>query len=145
MASLFADDFCGAGTSLVFYVKPASVLSRAFTAKDTHSPVGDLLVVYSNSPSCYSESTMVHQTNAILGFEAPTFICGTDLILPVGANAELRDLLASPIEIRTGQSYEIVTATRRKLEEVDDIFAIPQVRVNWEFGVKTTVIEISLM
>lgn len=86
---------------------------------------------------------MVQQTNAILGFEAPTFICGTDLILPVGANAELRDLLASPNEMRTGQSYEMVATTRRKLEEVDDIFAIPQVRVSWEFGVTTTALAIS--
>ncbi|CAN0454983.1 unnamed protein product, partial [Ectocarpus sp. 12 AP-2014] len=40
-ASLFADQYCGAGTSLILYVKPGSVLSRPFTSKDTHSPRGD--------------------------------------------------------------------------------------------------------
>ncbi|CAN0480137.1 unnamed protein product, partial [Ectocarpus sp. 12 AP-2014] len=43
-AALFADRFCGAGTALILYVEPGSVLSRPFASKDTHSPRGDLLV-----------------------------------------------------------------------------------------------------
>lgn len=132
-ASLFADDFCGEGTSLIYYAKPDSVLSRIFTSKDTHSPMGDLLVVYSDSRLCYSDSALARQTNTILGFEAPTFTCGTDLILPVGANADLREALASKKDILKGDDYGMAADVRNKLREINDISAIPQVRESWGF------------
>lgn len=132
-ASLFADDFCGAGTSLIYYVKPDSVLSRTFTSKDTHSTMGDLLVVYSDSRLCYSDSALARQTNAIIGLEAPTFTCGTDLILPVGVNAGLREALASDKDMLEGDDYEMAADVRNKMREINDISAIPQVRESWSF------------
>ena len=126
-ASLFADDFCGAGTSLVYYVKLGSVLSRAFTSKDTHSPTGDLLVVYSDFRSCYRDSALAHQTSAVLGFDAPTFTCGTDLMLPVGANADLREVLASDVDGRIGDEHEVAAAALKKMNKIDDASAVPQV------------------
>lgn len=48
----------------------------------------------------------------VLGFNAPSFTYGTDLMLPVGANAELRaELQASPLSE----------------EELNDISSVPQV------------------
>lgn len=48
----------------------------------------------------------------VLGFNAPSFTFGTDLMLPVGANAELRtELEASPLSE----------------EELDGIASVPQV------------------
>ena len=127
-ASLFADNFCGAGTSIIYYVRPASVLSRTFTPKDTHSPTGDLLVVHSDSRLCYRDATLARQTSAMLGIEAPTFTCGTDLMLPVGANADLRELLASGSETPVGDENVTGTASLTKLGDITDDLAIPQVR-----------------
>ncbi|CAN0159174.1 unnamed protein product, partial [Ectocarpus sp. 8 AP-2014] len=91
-ASFFADEYCGvANTTLIYYLKTGSVVSRSFTSKDTHSPQGDLLVVFGKGHN----GDLADRTADMLGFEAPPFTTGTDLILPVGANADLRAALAS--------------------------------------------------
>ena len=122
-ASLFADEYCGAGTSLIFYMRAGSVVSRAFTAKDTHSPRGDLLVVYSKDRTIRDER-FVRETTVLLGFEAPSFTHGTDLILPVKANADLRNTLAAGSNMRDGRQA-VVSEVLSKLK---DRSAVPQVR-----------------
>lgn len=122
-ASLFADEHCGAGTSLIFYVRAGSVVSRAFTAKDTHSPHGDLLVVYSKDRTIRDER-FAKQTTVLLGFEAPSFTHGTDLVLPVRANADLRNTLGVGFEKRDGHQALVSNEALSKLEDPSDV---PQV------------------
>ena len=119
-ASLFADEFCGEGTSLIFYVKHGSVVSRSFTSKDTHSPHGDLLVVFGTESSAHS-GELAERTAAVLGFEAPSFTTGTDLFLPVQANADLRAALAS------GGDAEAALEAIDDVLELGNISAVPQV------------------
>lgn len=45
------------------------------------------------------DSEMARETMSILGFSPPSFTYGTDLILPVSANAELRQLLVSDLDL----------------------------------------------
>lgn len=124
-SSLFADKFCGPGTSLIFYIQPGSVLSRPFTAKDTHSPRGELLVVYSDARGSVRDFDLARHTSAVLGFNAPSFTYGTDLILPVRANADLREELLLGVDVAEGE--EDMEALR-VIETFDDI-SVPQVRV----------------
>lgn len=96
VSSLLADRFCGNETELIYYLSPGEILSRTFTFKDTHSPKGDLLVVYAEVPRVGEENAgQSRATTAILGFHSPSFTYGTDLILPAGINADLRQLLLS--------------------------------------------------
>lgn len=82
VSSLLADQFCGAGTKLIYYLNPGELLSRPIVYKDTHSPRGDLLVVYSDQQQ---------ETAAVLGFSSPSF--GGDIVLPATINAQLRTLV----------------------------------------------------
>ena len=118
-ASLFADEFCGEGTSLIYYVKLGSVVSRSFTSKDTHSPHGDLLVVFGTESSAHS-GELAERTAEVLGFEAPSFTSGTDLFLPVQANADLRAALAS------GGDDEAALEAIDDVLELGNISAVPQ-------------------
>lgn len=92
-SALLADKYCGPETRLIYYMKAGSILSRTFTSKDTHSARGDLLVVYSDARSSMRDSQAATDTTGILGFSPPSFTSGSDLILPVSANSELRQLL----------------------------------------------------
>lgn len=117
-ASFYADEYCGvANTTLIYYLKAGSVVSRSFTSKDTHSPQGDLLVVFGKGHN----GDLADRTADVLGFEAPPFTTGTDLILPVGANADLRTALASEKNVK---------GAVRAIEDVFDLgntAAVPQV------------------
>lgn len=124
-ASLFADEYCGADdTTLVMYVAPGSVFDRAFTSKDTHSPRGDLLVVHSSARASYRDSQLARRTAFVLGSDAPppSFTYGTDLMLPIAANADLRRTMVS------GNDDEAVRELMTTLTELDDLSAVPQVR-----------------
>lgn len=123
-SALFADEICGSGAKLIYYVQPGSILSRTFSSKDTHSPKGDLLVVYSDARASPIESEMAHQTTAVLGFNAPSFTFGTDLFLPVHVNTELRMELVSGLDVEEGD--EGVTALA-EIEAVENV-SVPQVR-----------------
>ena len=57
------------------------------------------------------------------------FTCGTDLMLPVGVNAYLRELLASNTDTPVGDAHEMAAAFLTKLGEIKDESAIPQVRL----------------
>lgn len=128
-SSLYADRHCGAGTRLIYYTQPGSVLSRAFSSKDTHTPRGDLFVSYGDARTSMEHSEQARQTTAVLGFNAPSFTFGTDLMLPVGANAELREeLVLSSVE---GLKEEAAVATDAAVWDavaaLDDNVSIPQV------------------
>ena len=125
-ASLYADEYCGVeDTSVIMYVNRGSVFSRYFTSKDTHSPRGDLLVVYGSARASYRDSQLAKHTAFLLGSDAPvsppSFTYGTDLMLPVGANKDLRELLMS------GDAEEMEEAMAA-LVDLDDLTAVPQVR-----------------
>lgn len=129
-ASLFADEYCGAGTSLILYLKAGSVVTRSFTAKDTHSPKGDVLVVYSGARAGFQKYELARKTELVLGSVAPSFTRGTDLLLPVGANQDLRELVLRPggdKQHGTAVDPELVDATMQVLTDLDDVFAVPQV------------------
>ncbi|CAM9403327.1 unnamed protein product [Ectocarpus fasciculatus] len=129
-ASLFADQFCGAGTALILYVKPGSVLFRPFTSKDTHSMRGDLLVVHTGSQGSYHDAQLRRRSASVLGFDAPSFTDGTDLMLPVGANEALRESLG----LRHGASLQhdgdgASMIALQELVDFDQVSAVPQVRL----------------
>ncbi|CAN0095559.1 unnamed protein product, partial [Ectocarpus sp. 4 AP-2014] len=134
-ASLYADRYCGGtkATSLIMYVTRGSTFSRTLTSKDTHSPRGDLLVAHSSSArASHHVAQLVKQTASVLALSEggaapppplplpPSFTFGTDLMLPVGANADLRDLLESK-----GDKASFQRAVQT-LADLDDLAAVPQ-------------------
>ena len=94
-AALLADRYCGKGTKLIYYLNAGELLSREINFKDTHSPRGDLLVVYSNE---------MQPTAAILGFSSPTF--GPDIMLPAEINGQLREMIVKGHGAKDGKVYD---------------------------------------
>lgn len=93
-ASLAADQVCGKQTRLIYYMNPGDVLSRPFTADDTHSAIGDLLVKYTDvehTDGEYASRSM--GTASLLGFHGYSFTYGSDLVLPAELNSQLRAIL----------------------------------------------------
>lgn len=127
-SGLLADRFCGEDTELIYYMRPGSVISRTFTAKDTHSPKGDLLVVYTDAArSSYHDSQLAHATAAVLGFNAPSFTYGTDLMLPVEVNEALRDALLDGLEgVNREDEMSTDAQALEAVSEYNDI-SVPQV------------------
>ncbi|CAM9918557.1 unnamed protein product [Ectocarpus sp. 13 AM-2016] len=133
-ASLYADRYCGGtkATSLIMYVTRGSTFSRPLTSKDTHSPRGDLLVAHSSSArASHHVAQLAKQTASVLALSEdgaeppnvplpPSFTFGTDLMLPVGANADLRDLFASKGDKATFRQAV------QTLADLDDLAAVPQ-------------------
>eukprot|EP00903_Cladosiphon_okamuranus_P009984 g9470.t1 len=133
-AGLYADKYCGVdGTSLIMYLNRGSVLSRSLTSKDTHSPRGELLVVHGNARASYRDSQLAKHTAFLLGSDAPappSFTYGTDLLLPVGANADVREQLLSV-------DAEEMQAAMKFLEDLDDLTAVPQVLAALQYSRQT--------
>lgn len=94
VSSIAADEHCGNGTKLIHYVKTGEIYSRTIRYKDTHSPQGQLLVLYTD-PSRLSgqDAAMAQSSTSVLGFSAPSFTHASDLVLPATINAQLRELL----------------------------------------------------
>lgn len=91
-----ADKACGADTRLILYMDVGEVLSRSFTAKDTHTPQGDLIVAFTNTEGSHVEcNRRATGTGILLGFSSPCFAFGGDLILPVESNEQLREVFRS--------------------------------------------------
>eukprot|EP00903_Cladosiphon_okamuranus_P019226 g17680.t1 len=150
LSSLFADQHCGEGTKLILYLQASSVLSRGFTSKDTHTPRGELLVVYGDARQSYLDADIARETAAVLGFDAPSFTFGTDLMLPVGANAELRaELDASPLseeELDNIVSVPQLLAAHSYAQDTDGVrFVDPQAWVTQNLFKVTSVWDIPLM
>lgn len=125
-SSLFADVYCGDETKLIYYISEGTILSRTFTSKDTHSPRGDLIVLYSDRQSTARDVEVARATMGILGFTPPSFTSGTDLILPVEINADLRKRLISEFSI-AGTPEEEDEVLASIISQHDDI-SVPQVR-----------------
>lgn len=111
-AALSADEACGNGTTYIYYMTIGQVLSRSFTPKDTHTPRGELLVSYTSTDDVDRESSRRAMASAaLLGFAAPCFTYGSDLILPASMNAILREVLGKKVlRIHTNAQH----AGRRK-------------------------------
>lgn len=72
------------------------MVSRTFTEKDTHTVLGDLIVSLANAdevPPVYARRAL--GSTVLLGVTTPTFTHGSDLILPVETNAQLRAMLGA--------------------------------------------------
>ncbi|CAM9477738.1 unnamed protein product [Ectocarpus sp. 8 AP-2014] len=92
--ALIADQICGNGTRLIYYMNVGEVLSRTFTRKDTHGIQGDLVVSATDSAQVPLEHARRAAGSAVLlGFTTPSFTYGTDLILPAETNGQLRAVL----------------------------------------------------
>lgn len=134
-ASLFADELCGVDTSLIFYMQPGSILSRQFTSKDTHSTHGDLLVVHGSAKLRHVDRELAKLTTRVLGFETPSFTFNTDLFLPVGANANLRNWFVSgrDVDYQERPGDWGLREVMHELATIRDMSAVPQVRFNEGF------------
>lgn len=107
VSSLLADEYCGNGTMLIHYPNVGQIYSRTITSKDTHSPRGDLLVIFTD-PSDLSEQNadIAQSTLSLLGFMAPSFVYGADLILPASLNADLIEFLRKEYLAQGGEAKE---------------------------------------
>lgn len=96
ISSLLADKYCDAeATQFIYYLNAGELLSRTIHYKDTHSPRGDLLVVYTEQEHLQEagSATNGEATAAVLGFTPPSFTRGADIVLPSIVNQQLRDVL----------------------------------------------------
>lgn len=111
LSALLADKYCGGDAELIYYLTPGTLLSRTFSSKDTHSPRGDLLVVYSEGRGA-DRATLAsaRATSALLAFEAPVFTYGTDLILPSYVNDELAKAIGADADDGRGEGVLAVAA-----------------------------------
>lgn len=107
-SALYADKACGAETRLIFYMDIGEVLSRSITAKDTHSPRGDLIVAFTGTDSGHAECNRRRKaTSILLGFAPPCFTYGTDLILPAELNEQLREVLRANHGLEIGSKHDL--------------------------------------
>lgn len=83
---------------------------------------------YGDARTSMEHSEQARQTTAVLGFNAPSFTFGTDLMLPVGANAELREeLVLSSAEGLEGETAATDAAVWDAEAALDDNVSMPQV------------------
>ena len=92
-------------------------------SKDTHSTHGDLLVVHGDAQGSMLDRTLARQTTAALGLESTSFTFNSDLFLPVGANAELREVLVS------GEGQGDALEAMQGFIKTRHMSAVPQVRL----------------
>lgn len=115
-ASLNADKACGAGTRLIFYMGNGEVLSRSFTAKDTHSSRGDLVVAFTGTESGHAEcNRRAKAANILLRFSPPCFTYGSDLMLPAELNEQLRGVLRANQGLQQARAHRI-----ERNDDIDD-------------------------
>lgn len=125
-SALLADKYCGDGAKLIYYMNPGSLLSRTFTAKDTHSPQGELLVGYIDRHLAdYASRASARASSILLGFESPVFTFGADLMLPSFVNSELCELLLADelLDTATSQAWIDDERVLNLLAEVEDVSA----------------------
>ncbi|CAN0197979.1 unnamed protein product, partial [Ectocarpus fasciculatus] len=95
-SALQADQFCGNGTRLIYYMEVGQILSRSILRKDTHTARGNLIVAAEEVHEVHVENAARAMGSVIvLGFAAPTFTYGSDLILPAEINGQLRTVLVA--------------------------------------------------
>ena len=83
---------------------------------------------YGDARTSLEHSEQARQTTAVLGFNAPSFTFGTDLMLPVAANAELREeLVLLNVESVDGENTTTDEAVWAAVATLDDNVSMPQV------------------
>ena len=137
-SALLADQHCGPGVELIYYMTAGSLISRSFTSKDTHSPRGELLVEYTDGRGAdYASRASSRASSVLLGFESPVFTFGTDLVLPPSFNGELRDVLLAEESMMTASSKEWSNDDElavERLSEIEDASAPEVSRAGWWGG-----------
>ncbi|CAM9997646.1 unnamed protein product, partial [Ectocarpus sp. 8 AP-2014] len=123
--ALIADEVCGKGTRLIYYIEAGQVVSRTFTEKDTHTVLGDLIVSLANAdevPPLYARRAL--GSTVLLGVTTPTFTHGSDLILPVETNAQLRAVLGANQRLvaqTNAEDGDTGRQTERVYKHLDDV------------------------
>lgn len=130
-SALLADRHCGDESELIFYLEPGNLLSRAFTSRDTHTLGGDLLVMYTEARRASpGESRFAKASGAVLDLGGgPSFTSGTDVVLPVSANTDLRATLTDEESSYNGGGEESPcddAALIERLSRFPDVY-VPQV------------------
>lgn len=143
-ASLTADDACGNGTRYIYYMNPGEVLSRSFTALDTHSTTGKLLVKHSDAKLAGGEYTRRSLgSETILGLHGLSFTFSSDLILPAEINAQLRAILQNAMDehgSNSTQAFHQFLDSISRIHNGDASIFIPEVNAVYlsmnVFGIK---------
>ncbi|CAB1118503.1 unnamed protein product [Ectocarpus sp. CCAP 1310/34] len=118
--SLMADQLCGNGTRLIYYMEVGQVLSRTFTLKGTHTARQELIVSFADARDVHPENVRrAMGSTVLLGFPAPTFTHGSDLILPAETNGQLRALLGT----KTRQGRRLEAGLHGAELDVEDLYA----------------------
>ncbi|CAB1112782.1 unnamed protein product [Ectocarpus sp. CCAP 1310/34] len=121
--ALIADQICGNGTRLIYYMNVGEVLSRTFTRKDTHGVLGDLIVSATDSAQVPLEHARRAAGSAVLlGFTTPAFTYGTDLILPAETNEQLRAVLHTKAKLNELVVVQAQGKHRRSRKKLGFIF-----------------------
>ncbi|CAB1105679.1 unnamed protein product [Ectocarpus sp. CCAP 1310/34] len=117
---LMADQLCGNGTRLIYYMEVGQVLSRTFTLKDTHTARQELIMSFADARDVDPENVRrAMGSTVLLEFPAPTFTHGCDLILPAETNGQLRALLGT----KTRQGRRLEAGLHGAELEVEDLYA----------------------
>lgn len=116
-SALNADVHCGAGTKQILYLEPGTLISRRVSWSDLYDQeTGDLIVMYTaarRSDSRHARYACAAQR--LLELNVPSFTFGTDLVLPVSANEDLRIILLN--RAADGGEYRVEDGTEYDLED----------------------------
>jgi len=126
-AALDADRACGTETRLILYMAPGDILSRSFTSKDTHSPTGDIIVQYSDIEEVsQAHARRTYASSLLLGFHPPSFTYGTDLLLPIEANEQLRAKLVPKELSRNSRDTESKLSHVQVIQDIQQMLLVKQ-------------------
>lgn len=102
---------------MIYYMDVGEVLSRPFTAKDTHTPRGDLMVTFTDTADGSHDECdrRAMATDILLGFSPPCFTYGSDLVLPAETNELLRSVLRSNQILQ----HEILRQNGRRADQIE--------------------------
>lgn len=78
----------------------------------------------------YYDRELAKETAAVLGFQSPSFTFNTDLFLPVGANADLREVLVSGRDNEERERDEGALEVLQGFMKLRNMSAVPQVCVH---------------
>lgn len=131
VSALLADKYCGDDAELIYYLQPGTLVSRPFSNKDTHSPRGKLLVVFTDGRGAdFATLASAQAASALLGFRVPIFTYGTDLILPSNANMDFRRLLSIVVPPESDGHHGYPVSINTQMDFLDEErISVPEVRI----------------